>query len=439
MTVVVAMHGQPFYLDRPFRWQEPYCGDPMTADPLGTMVFSTEVTLGFAGGDTNLYRRVGNSPINATDPSGNAANVVAGGVGAGVGAIFGAGAYLYQYSTGGIEKFRWWDMGAYALGGAAAGGVAGLTFGGSLMAAGGLGLGTVGTTAVAGGVTGLAAGATGGLVTGVGSTVDDAWRGDATWGQVGMAGLSGMGRGAFFGGIAGTVGGAAFPIVASLTGGGIAGGFIAGSGSAMVGDFSSQLAGIAVGLQSHFDPGQTALAVFGGGVLGGYGGYRNPRLGGLVGSGAWREAVGAISHPISTVRSTAASLRGAFASANRRGPALNIAGISTEDAVAIESRLMEIPGAKSVRVFGSRTMGTSSARSDLDVALFGDIDLTTSRAQQAIREAQAIARRVGIGTGKGYRPLDVNVFASIPDMWQRFVMNPGFDPRVGLPVPRRPR
>ncbi len=32
--------------------------------------FITEDTIGFAGRDTNLYRYVGNSPINATDPMG---------------------------------------------------------------------------------------------------------------------------------------------------------------------------------------------------------------------------------------------------------------------------------------------------------------------------------------------------------------------------------
>jgi len=111
--------------------------------------------------------------------------------------------------------------------------------------------------------------------------MDDAWRGDATWGQVGMAGLSGMGRGAFYGGIAGAVGGAAFPLAASFTTGGVVGGFIAGSSSAMAGDFASQWAGIAVGLQSGYDTGQTAFAGIGGGVFGAYAGYKDYSLGGL--------------------------------------------------------------------------------------------------------------------------------------------------------------
>jgi len=114
MNVIVATHEPPFALDRPFRWREPRPSD--TAAKSGDqMCFSTECTLGFAAGDTNLYRYCGNSPTNATDPSGHVANVVAG---AGIGAIFGAGAYLYQYATGGIEEFSLWDMGAYTLGGA---------------------------------------------------------------------------------------------------------------------------------------------------------------------------------------------------------------------------------------------------------------------------------------------------------------------------------
>ena len=312
MNVIVATHDVLFVLDRPFRWRDPRCRSMAATDPAEPMLFSTECTLGYAAGDTNLYRYCFNSPTNATDPSGHVANLVTGAVGAGIGAIFGAGAYLYQYATGGVEEFSCWDMGAYTLGGAAAGGVAGLTFGASLAVAGGLGMGTVGTTAVAGGMTGIAAGATGGAVTGVGTTMDDAWRGDVTWGQVGMAGLTGAGRGAFYGGIAGTVGGAAFPIAASLTSGGIAGGFIAGSSSAMLGDFSAQWAGIAIGLQDRYDTGQTAFAGLGGGLLGGYGGYRDPKLGGLVDSRAWREPFDAVRHPILTTRTVVSNVRRAF-------------------------------------------------------------------------------------------------------------------------------
>jgi RHS repeat-associated protein len=44
------------------RWYDPYSGRWLSEDPWG-----------LAAGDTNLYRYAGNSPTNATDPSGNAA------------------------------------------------------------------------------------------------------------------------------------------------------------------------------------------------------------------------------------------------------------------------------------------------------------------------------------------------------------------------------
>ena len=50
------------------RWYDPNDGRWLTEDPIG-----------FAGGDSNLYRYVGNSPTNATDPSGEFA-FVAGGI-----------------------------------------------------------------------------------------------------------------------------------------------------------------------------------------------------------------------------------------------------------------------------------------------------------------------------------------------------------------------
>lgn len=59
-------------------------------DPVSSEFISQD-PLGFAGGDTNLYRRAGNSPANATDPSGMIINVAAG---AGIGAVIGGGFYL---------------------------------------------------------------------------------------------------------------------------------------------------------------------------------------------------------------------------------------------------------------------------------------------------------------------------------------------------------
>ena len=275
------------------RWYDVSVGSWINEDPIG-----------FEGGDANLYRYCGNDPVNGTDPNGNVPLAV---VGAGIGGLFGAGAYCYQYLTGGVEEWSWWDFGAYTAGGAAAGGVAALTFGASLSLT--AGLGTVGGMAGAGGLAGLAGGATGGLIIGAGTTIDDAWRGDASWGDVAIAGLVGAGRGAFYGGIAGSTAGAMFPIVASLTGGGVAGGFIAGSTSAMFGDASAQLAGMTVGLQDNYNFGQTAFAGTGGGLIGGYVGYRDPSLGGLAGrvvvkGGKWDYFFGRVtSNPHNQARS----------------------------------------------------------------------------------------------------------------------------------------
>ena len=58
--------------------------------------FISQYPFGFAGHDANLYRYVGNSPLNATDPSGNIAIVkylIGAGIGGAVGAITG-------YATG---------------------------------------------------------------------------------------------------------------------------------------------------------------------------------------------------------------------------------------------------------------------------------------------------------------------------------------------------
>ena len=81
--------------------------------------FMSEDTLGFAAGDTNLYRYVGNSSPNATDPSGHIINWLTGLIGAVVGGI-----------VGGVSAaLNGEDVVAGATKGAIIGGVAGLTFG----------------------------------------------------------------------------------------------------------------------------------------------------------------------------------------------------------------------------------------------------------------------------------------------------------------------
>jgi RHS repeat-associated protein len=245
--------------------------------------FISQDPIGFAGGDTNLYRRVGNSPINATDPSGNVANVA---IGAGTGAVVGAGAYFYQYVTGGIKEFSWADLGVYTAGGMAAGAVAGATFGLSLAAGGavtgslGLTTGTAGaavTASVTLGLTGAVAGGAGGFVTGVGLT---AARG-GTAGEIAMGGIVGAGRGAFYGGISGAAGGVVLPFTAFAGigfGGGMLGGSFALGSSAMVGDVVAQALGNVVGLQRGYDPAQTVFAGLTASIFGGYSGRRDPGL-----------------------------------------------------------------------------------------------------------------------------------------------------------------
>ena len=99
------------------RWYDPRAAIFVSQDPMS-----------FAAGDTNLYRRAGNDPVNQTDPSGHAANLIAGGIGFIGGGLIGG---LYSWSSG--DGF--WSG---ALVGAAIGGAAGLTFGASLAAGGGL-------------------------------------------------------------------------------------------------------------------------------------------------------------------------------------------------------------------------------------------------------------------------------------------------------------
>ena len=111
----------------------------------------------------------------------------------------------------------------------------------------------------------------------------------------------------------------------------------------------------------------------------------------------------------------------------------NIGGISANQAATLEQKLLRIPGVKKVRAFGSRTKGTYTVKSDLDIAAFGRVNKADSATVQAMREAQAYAKKIGIGTGKGYRPLDFNVFHDAAEMAEAFRANPNFDPVLGIP------
>ncbi|MFN9369101.1 MAG: RHS repeat-associated core domain-containing protein, partial [Planctomycetia bacterium] len=126
-------------------------------DPVSSEFISQD-PLGFAGGDTNLYRRAGNSPANATDPSGLIINVGTAAAGAGIGAVIGGGFYLVSNYVSGRD-FSWSDFAIATASGAVSGAVAGATGGASLLAqaASGAAAGAAGG-AVYGGATSYAAG-----------------------------------------------------------------------------------------------------------------------------------------------------------------------------------------------------------------------------------------------------------------------------------------
>ena len=194
--------------------------------------FISEDPIGFAAGDANLYRYCGNSPTNATDPSGHIVNAIAGFIGAGVGAVLGGGGYALNCLLTGAE-FNGTDFFVAGGAGAASGALAGFTFGGSLL------------------VQGAAMGATYGAINAGGSTL-------AHGGSLADAGYAAF-QGAAIGAAAGAVGGA------------VAGGVLGRVGQNFVGYAAS---GFGAGVSA-------------GGVGGGIGGYMHTgTLGGtLYGAG----------------------------------------------------------------------------------------------------------------------------------------------------------
>ena len=103
--------------------------------------------------DRYAYAR--NNPLKYTDPDGRAINLVAGGIGAGIGGVAGfVGSAWAQHAQGGAFVLQ--NAWAAAAGGAVSGGLAGLTLGTSLAAQGGIGAVVAigaGTNAVGGAVT----------------------------------------------------------------------------------------------------------------------------------------------------------------------------------------------------------------------------------------------------------------------------------------------
>jgi RHS repeat-associated protein len=196
-------------------------------DPVSSEFISQD-PLGFAGGDTNLYRRAGNSPANATDPSGLSATAI----GAGVGFV---GGFIY----GGLSGSDGWDWDrAWAAGGSAALVGAGI---GSLIDTGGASAILAGAVIAAG-----AQSASRGNLFTPGAKVD--------WGGYGRGLVQGtiegaiggaVGAGVALGGarmVAASFGTSALGTTATAVVSGFAGGF--------AGDQSGQLAAMAVGVQA---------------------------------------------------------------------------------------------------------------------------------------------------------------------------------------------
>ena len=80
--------------------------------------------------------------------------------------------------------------------------------------------------------------------------------------------------------------------------------------------------------------------------------------------------------------------------------AVNIGGITAKQAGTLRALLLKIPGVEDVGAFGSRTVGNFSKESDLDIAIFGQINKSDPATIGAVRQAQEYAESIGIGLGK---------------------------------------
>ena len=121
-------------------------------------------------------------------------------------------------------------------------------------------------------------------------------------------------------------------------------------------------------------------------------------------------------------------------SMNLLGSNSNVAGLNARQASTLRQMLMDIPGVKDVRAFGSRTTGMSTSASDLDVLLIGDVPQTSRAAIDAITRARAYARSVGIGAGKTGNYLDPQVFPTLRAAQQSFRANPLPPPAKSVPI-----
>ena len=192
------------------RYYDPSTGRWISQDPLG-----------MAAGDTNLYRYVGNSPTNLTDPTGR---IWSWGLAAG-GAAIGVGTYLIGSALTG-NQITWGGAAGAAAAGFVAGSVVGLLAGDPTAGAAALTFSQfVGIGAAAGGSAGF-----------VGSVVqqgiDNRGIGNISLTQVAISTVAGTLGGAVTGGVLGSAGTGFGGFLAAGLSGGLTGGAFQGGATA---------------------------------------------------------------------------------------------------------------------------------------------------------------------------------------------------------------
>jgi RHS repeat-associated protein len=135
-------YGARYYAAWLGRWTSP--------DPAGGLTSIGTRDGGTARLVTTEYGYVNGRPINANDPDGQAINLVAGAIGAGIGFVvgFGINAAIQVHSG---KEFSWKSALATGVGGAVSGGIGGLTMGASLAVQ--AGVGGVGASVIGGATT----------------------------------------------------------------------------------------------------------------------------------------------------------------------------------------------------------------------------------------------------------------------------------------------
>lgn len=220
--------------------------------------------LGFVAGH-NLYAYANNDPLKYYDPDGEAAQVL---VGAGVGAVLGAGFYIGQVWWS-DEEWDWAKLGIYTGAGALSGAAAAATFGASISWTAGAGLTATKSGIIASTLAGAVGGGAHGLATGIGITAYETGDWEAAFYEGGKSMLISGGLGALGGAVGGAV--------------------LSKAGASFVGTTLSGAAGggVSGGVQGGFQ-GYRETGTFGGTVvrlLKGAG--RGAAMGGAIAAGGW--------------------------------------------------------------------------------------------------------------------------------------------------------